>query len=300
MYKNILLPLDESRLAEEKVPTAIELAKIFNATIILLEVVEITPLSQEDREMESKALGDRAEKYLGQIKEMIEEAGVSTEVVIKKGKAESEILDFAEQTDAVLIVMSTHGLGGFGRWALGSVSQKLVNESPKPVLMLRSSSRDFLRGKTILAVDDEPDVLETLEELLDMCEIHKAAGFEQALKKLNAHKYDIVILDIMGVNGFDLLKQTTDSGIPTVMLTSHAMDASSLMKSAKGGAVFYLPKEKVVEIEEVLVDVLKSGGGPIWKDSFWRFVPYFRKRFGWSDKEKEAFMKEMHMFLTKQ
>ena len=61
-----------------------------------------------------------------------------------------------------------------------------------------------LKDKVILVVDDEPDLLETVEEELDMCLVHKAQDYETALQYLLSYTYDVVILDIMGVNGFEL------------------------------------------------------------------------------------------------
>jgi len=67
---------------------------------------------------------------------------------------------------------------------------------------------DILKGKKILIVDDEPDILETLEELLDVCLIDTAPDFEGARKFLENNMYDVAILDIMGVGGYDLLELT--------------------------------------------------------------------------------------------
>jgi DNA-binding response OmpR family regulator len=58
----------------------------------------------------------------------------------------------------------------------------------------------LLKGKKILVVDDEPDVLESLVELLDMCKIDTALSFEEGKKLLETDNYDIAILDIMGVD----------------------------------------------------------------------------------------------------
>jgi CheY-like chemotaxis protein len=67
----------------------------------------------------------------------------------------------------------------------------------------------ILNGKSILAVDDEPDVLTVLEEEIlgaaPKCKFEKAMTYEEAAKKLESQAYDMVILDIMGVRGFDLL-----------------------------------------------------------------------------------------------
>ncbi len=64
---------------------------------------------------------------------------------------------------------------------------------------------DILKNKRLLIVDDEPDVLETLLDVLDMCVIDSAPSFETALKFLKKNTYDAAIFDIMGVRGLDLL-----------------------------------------------------------------------------------------------
>ena len=85
-----------------------------------------------------------------------------------------------------------------------------------------------LKDKIILVVDDEPDVLETVAEELDMCLLHKADNYNTAIQYLISYTYDIVILDIMGVNGFELLKTSVERGFPTVMLTAHALTPDAL------------------------------------------------------------------------
>lgn len=90
-----------------------------------------------------------------------------------------------------------------------------------------------LKDKAVLVVDDEPDVLETVEEEHNMCLLHKAADYETALQYILSYTYDVVILDIMGVNSFELLKQSVNRGFPTVMLTAHTLSPESLKESIK-------------------------------------------------------------------
>ena len=61
--------------------------------------------------------------------------------------------------------------------------------------------KELIEGKRVLIVDDEPDVLETLEELLPMCDVVKASSFEEAKEQLEVQYFDIAVLDIMGVDG---------------------------------------------------------------------------------------------------
>ncbi len=154
------------------------------------------------------------------------------------------------------------------------------------------STESPLKDKVVLVVDDEPDVLETVAEELDMCLVHKAGDYDTALQYLLSYTYDIVILDIMGVNGFELLKNAVSRGFPTVMLTAHALSPESLKKSIKLGAVSFLPKEKTSELTTFLEDVVLERGKPVWQKLFDRLGNYFNKRFGPDWKEKDKFFKE--------
>ena len=162
------------------------------------------------------------------------------------------------------------------------------------------NAESILRDKVILVVDDEPDVLEAVEEQLDLCTVHKAADYDTALQHLLSYTYDVVILDIMGVNGFELLKNSVSRGFPTVMLTAHAVTAEALKKSIKLGAVSFLPKEKMSELKDFIENVVLGGGKRLWwLKSFDRVGTYFDKRFGADWKEKDKFFKDFEQSLRK-
>ncbi len=84
----------------------------------------------------------------------------------------------------------------------------------------------ILNGKSVLAVDDEPDILTVLQEEIKEacpdCFFDKATTYQEAVERLASWTYDLVILDIMGVRGFDLLKNAVIRNFPVVMLTAHA------------------------------------------------------------------------------
>jgi DNA-binding response OmpR family regulator len=88
-------------------------------------------------------------------------------------------------------------------------------------------------------VDDEPDVLDSLAELLDVCELDQAKTYDQALELLDQRSYDAAILDIMGVGGYGLLEKTAEREIPTLMLTAHALSPDDFVPSIRGGAEAY-------------------------------------------------------------
>jgi DNA-binding NtrC family response regulator len=157
-----------------------------------------------------------------------------------------------------------------------------------------------LKEKLVLVVDDEPDILESVEEELDMCILHKAADYETALQYLVSYTYDIVILDIMGVNGFELLQQSVSRGFPTVMLTAHALTPEALKKSIKLGAVSFLPKERMAELRSHLEDAVLGTKKQAWQKLFDKLGGYFNKRFGPDWKERDRFFKEFEEELRKE
>ena len=107
---------------------------------------------------------------------------------------------------------------------------------------------ETLKGKKFLIVDDEPDVLETLCELLDMCAVDYARNFQTAERQLRENSYGAAVFDIMGVRGYDLLQLARDRELPALMLTAHALSPDHLVKSLKAGAFAYIPKGEMVDI----------------------------------------------------
>ena len=153
-------------------------------------------------------------------------------------------------------------------------------------------NKQTINDKKLLVVDDEPDVIESLEELLeDMFMVDSASSFEEAVSRLKNNSYDVAILDIMGVRGYDLLEATHTLGIPTLMLTAHALSPDNLKKSIELGADAYIPKNKMVDISLYVEDVLMSQQNKRKNNSKWYtgLMPLFDKFFGegWKDPEKE-------------
>jgi DNA-binding response OmpR family regulator len=148
-----------------------------------------------------------------------------------------------------------------------------------------------LAGKRMLIVDDEPDVIETLEEMFAKCIIDKARNFEAGKKLLEKNTYDVAILDIMGVKGYELLQIANRKRIPALMLTAHALSPDNLIKSIKGGAQSYVPKDKLSELPSFVCDILEIRQKMAEKQGRWflRLKPFFDKHFGegWREKDKE-------------
>ncbi len=149
----------------------------------------------------------------------------------------------------------------------------------------------ILTGKRLLVVDDEEDILQLLTDLLDMCKIDTASSFEQAKELLENSYYDLAVLDIMGVKGYDLLKIANDKGVPALMLTAHALSKEDLKKSAEEGASFYAPKDEINKIDVFAADVLeaKEKNKNVWAKWYDRLAGFCDKRFGpnWREQDRE-------------
>jgi CheY-like chemotaxis protein len=138
--------------------------------------------------------------------------------------------------------------------------------------------RDRVTGKRVLIVDDEPDVLDALAELLPMCSVTKASTFEQAKEQFENHPFDIAILDIMGVDGYELLEIAIKKNAIALMVTAHALSPEHTVTSFRKGAAFFVPKEEMGHIEMFLNDVLEAEEKGIAFGA--RLDGYYRKASG--------------------
>ena len=154
-------------------------------------------------------------------------------------------------------------------------------------------TESILNDKRVLAVDDEPDVLESLADLVladaPQCRIEKVGSYENAIRLLENNTYDLVVLDIMGVRGFDLLEAAVKRNFRVAMLTAHALTPDALKRSYDLKAYAFLPKEKLADIVPFLEDVLKYDYATGWKRLLQKLHGFFSERFV-SDWEKKTGM----------
>jgi DNA-binding NtrC family response regulator len=158
-----------------------------------------------------------------------------------------------------------------------------------------------IRGRKILIVDDEEDVLDALTELLDMCKIDRASSFEEGKRLLESNDYDVAVLDIMGVNGFQLLEIAKKHHIPALMLTAHALSKENLKQSAESGASYYAPKDEMTNIADFVADVIeaKEKNKNVWTKWFERLGGFYDRKFvgpNWREEEKKFWEKKLKQF----
>lgn len=151
--------------------------------------------------------------------------------------------------------------------------------------------KKILKGKRILIVDDEEDVLEYLTEVLEVCKIDRASTFQEGKNLLEANYYHAAVLDIMGVRGYELLEIANKREIPALMLTAHALSQDNLKKSFKKGASYYVPKDEISKVDVFLADILEAIDQKknIFLKWYERLSGFCDRRFGpnWKDDDPE-------------
>lgn len=152
----ILVPLDGFRFAEAAVPVAISLARALGAVLDLVHVVPRPWTFVADiSETIERQLGEAATVYLERLAAQIPQ-DVKVEGHVRQGSPAAAILDYREAAAAGLIVMSTHGRSGLRRWALGSVADRVLHASDRPVLLVRPAADDSAHA--LFAVEERAGV----------------------------------------------------------------------------------------------------------------------------------------------
>ena len=138
MFHRILVPLDGSGLAEAILSDVVELATQHRAEVVLLRVASAhARIGSDLTEAQVHAVAE-AEGYLAEKEQQLADRGIRVSSVVRYGQPAEEILDHARTSGIDLIAMSTHGRSGMERVLLGSVAERVVRESPVPLLLRRA------------------------------------------------------------------------------------------------------------------------------------------------------------------
>ncbi len=151
MREKILLPLDGSKVGEAALPYVEDLVTKFLPEL-KVEVTLIQVLSSLSHyvvageasarvpytEQEIEQMKKQASQYLRKAGESLRKKGASTKVKVAVGDPADEIIKAADEINADIIAMSSHGRSGLGRWAFGSVADKVLRGGNKPVLVVKA------------------------------------------------------------------------------------------------------------------------------------------------------------------
>ena len=151
MEQRILLPLDGSKVGEAALPLVDDLvSKLLPGSkveITLLQVVSSltyyiiageagVKVPYTEKEMEQ--IKKKAMDYLGKTGKSLKSKGATVKIKVGIGNPADEIIRVADEINANLIAMSTHGRSGISRWAFGSITDRVLRGAAKPILLVRA------------------------------------------------------------------------------------------------------------------------------------------------------------------
>ncbi|MDM9383844.1 universal stress protein [Chlorogloeopsis sp. ULAP01] len=134
MFKTVLFPIDQSREAREAAEVVINIVKKYGSRLVLISVVEEPEKDESSEEVMSSP--ETVAQLLESAKSMFAEQGIQTETIERQGIPAFVICDVADEIDANLIVMGCRGLGLTEEGATESVTNRVINLSPCPVLIV--------------------------------------------------------------------------------------------------------------------------------------------------------------------
>ncbi len=135
MFKTVLFPVDGSPDSREAVSTVANIVKTYQSHLILLSVVQ-KPSEEENPNAVGMSSPEAVEKLLQGAKALFAGEGIEAEVLEREGKPSFTICDVADEIDANLIVMGCKGTGLTEEGAAESVTNRVINLSPCPVLIV--------------------------------------------------------------------------------------------------------------------------------------------------------------------
>ena len=138
LYMKILVPIDGSEYSEKALLHACDISKNYQSNLVLLYVVEKSfPINLLDRKEYLKILRKFGNNVLIKGKKITTDKGIDSKIIIKEGNITNEIIKVAKNEKCNLIIVGNKGLGSTARFFLGSVSNKLANNSPCSILIIK-------------------------------------------------------------------------------------------------------------------------------------------------------------------
>ena len=139
--KSILIPTDGSDCSLRAAELGISLAKILGAKIFVIYTIDTIILEQLTKDIEKKGvekeLKEKGQRYLNYVVKLAEKEGLNAEAILAKGEPHDQIVQFAKSKGVNMIIMGTYGRRGMKRILIGSVTERVIEYAPCPVLVVR-------------------------------------------------------------------------------------------------------------------------------------------------------------------
>lgn len=139
--KMILVPVDGSDSSIRAVKEAVALAELYHGSITLLHVFNMrlasNAFSPETTMKMQTELIEHSNKVLEEVKRYCAGLYDRVTIVSMEGNQAETIIEYADKNDIDMVVMGSHGMGGFKQFILGSVTAKVVNTISQPILLIR-------------------------------------------------------------------------------------------------------------------------------------------------------------------
>jgi nucleotide-binding universal stress UspA family protein len=147
MYDTLLVPVDGSDHSIRAAEHSVGLARRFDATVHLLNVVDIQaaagPFDAGGVGGEFlAALEEQGQTVLDDVQAAVDDQGVDLQTAVSKGRPAEAILDYGAEHDAGLLAMGTHGRTGLDRYIIGSVTERVIRQSDRPVFTVHATDRN--------------------------------------------------------------------------------------------------------------------------------------------------------------
>lgn len=160
MYDRILVPTDGSVGSAHVALQAIDLAETYGATIHVLHVVDESVRALVAGFGDEAEFEDRGRDAVERVAKMGRHHGIDVETAVESGDPAERVVDYADEIDADLIVLGTHGRSGVTRRLIGSVAENVVRQAKPPVMTVSLPETD-------VTVDDEDEARDIARDALE-------------------------------------------------------------------------------------------------------------------------------------
>ncbi|MBF0558124.1 MAG: universal stress protein [Nitrospirae bacterium] len=136
-WERILIATDGSRYSDAATLKALDFARAYGSALSVVSVVDVPAEFIAEAPDAAEKMFDNARRYVGEVKQLAEAAGIKVDAFVKEGEAFESIVSLAGDNKIDMMIMGSHGRTGLKRLLIGSVAEKVIGHAPCPVLVAR-------------------------------------------------------------------------------------------------------------------------------------------------------------------